>query len=314
MLRLNLARPIAALAIGASILVGACGGGSASPAASGSGPDADALEVVTTTTVLADLVGQVGGARVDVVSLVPKGGEVHTFDPTPADVQRVTDAQLIVMNGLGLDKWLADLVTDAGTSAPLLKLAEDLQGVELLTGDGEPGEEFNPHLWLNVAYASKYVDRIQEALTAAAPADAATFASGADAYRTRLAELDAFAKSELAKVPASDRKVVAFHEAFPYFAAAYGLEIVGTIVSAPGQDPSAGELADLVAAIRDNGVKAIFAEAQFSDDLVQTLADETGASVVANLYNDSVGDAPADTYEGMMRWNIARVMEALAAG
>jgi len=338
MVRLDLfSRRSAAVLLAASLAVAACSGSGASPAPSGgapAAPDADALKVVASTTVLADLVAQVGGSRVAVQSLVPKGGEVHTFDPTPSDVQRITEAELVVMNGLGLDEWLADLVADAGTTAPVVELAEDLEGVQLLEGghhegeeeheeeeehEGEEegeheGEEFNPHLWLNIAYASLYVDRIEEALSAAAPADAAAFEAGADAYRARLADLHEWAKAETATIPEDSRKVVSFHEAFPYFAAAYGLEIVGTIVDAPGQDASAGEIAKLIEVIRAEGVKAIFAEAQFSDALVRTIADETDAVVVSNLYNDSLGDAPADTYEGMMRWNVEQVVEALGPG
>jgi ABC-type Zn uptake system ZnuABC Zn-binding protein ZnuA len=105
--------------------------------------------------------------------------------------------------------------------------------------------------------------------------------------------------------------VVSFHDAFPYFAAAYGLTIDGTIVDAPGQDPSAGAIAALVQAIRDHGVKAIFSEAQFNPDLAQTIANETGATVVSSLYTDTVGDAPQDTYESMMRWNVDQVVAAL---
>jgi ABC-type Zn uptake system ZnuABC Zn-binding protein ZnuA len=322
-MRLNLRTArAAALATTLALAVAACGSPAATSAPTGpAAPDADALRVVTTTTVLADLVAQVGGNRVSVQSIVPRGGEVHTFDPTPADVQRITEAQLVFMNGLGLDEWLGKLVADAGSTAVVVELAEDLDGVELLEGghhdddehEGEEDEheEFNPHLWLNVAYASRYVDRIEEALVAAAPADAATFSAGADAYRERLAELHAWATEELGRIPPDARRVVSFHEAFPYFAAAYGLEIVGVIVDAPGQDPSAGQLAELVRAIRDNDVRAIFAESQFSESLVQTLAQETGVTVVANLYSDSLGDAPADSYEGMMRWNVEQVVAAL---
>jgi zinc/manganese transport system substrate-binding protein/manganese/iron transport system substrate-binding protein len=330
MMRLNLrrrrvgaTRVVATLAI-AALAVAACASPSATagPAASPS-PDGDALRVIATTTVLADLVAQVGGQRVDVQSLVPKGGEVHTFDPTPSDVQRIAQAQLVIMNGLGLDEWLGSLVADAGTDATIVELAEDLEGVELLAGeehegeeaeaeDEHEGEEFNPHLWLNVAYATKYVDRIEAALIEAAPADAAAFTAGAEAYRTRLAALHAWAIEETGRIPEDGRKVVSFHEAFPYFAAAYGLQIIGTVVDAPGQDPSAGALATLIREIRESGAKAIFAESQFSDDLVRTIAAETDAVVVSNLYNDSLGDAPVDTYEGMMRWNVERVVEALA--
>ena len=294
-----------------ALLATACD--SSEPAASGPTPGPDALRVVTTTTILADLVREVGGERVDVVSLVPKGGEVHTFDPKPADVQRVTRAQVIFANGLGLDDWLATLADDAGASAEVVRAGEDLPGVAYLAG-GHEGEAPNPHVWLNVAYASRYVDRIEAALAQADPANAAANGAAADAFRARLATLDAEIRAVIAALPEPSRVVVSFHDAFPYFAAAYGLTIVGTIVDAPGQDPSAGEIGDLVTVIRFSGARAIFAEAQFNPELAETIAGETGAVVVTDLYTDSVGDAPADTYEGMMRSNANRVVEALAGG
>lgn len=301
---------LAAVALG--IVVAACGpGGDASPSGAA---DGEALDVVATTTIFADMVRQVGGDRVRVEGLVPKGGEVHTFDPTPSDVRRVTEADLIVRNGLGIDDWLAKLVQDAGTDAPAVALAEDLDGVTLLQGAAGAGEAVNPHVWMNVEYAARYADRIAEALTGIDPDGAATYAEGLASYRETLAELDTYARNKIGAVPESSRNVVSFHDAFPYFAAAYGLTIDGTIVDAPGQDPSAGEIASLVEAIRANGVAAIFAEAQFNDDLVTTIAGETGVPVVSDLYTDSVGDPPLDTYERLMRWNVDRVVAALSGG
>jgi ABC-type Zn uptake system ZnuABC Zn-binding protein ZnuA len=308
------------------LLVGACGGG-AGPAGP-SGAD-ERLQVVATTTILADLVAQVGGERVSVTSLVPKGGEVHTFDPTPSDVRRIADADLVVLNGLGLDEWLADLVRDAGTDAPVVELGENLDGVAYLEGgphdeegeapaqetsDANAGEEVNPHLWLNAAYAAKYAERIAAALAAADPEHAADYEAGLAAYAKVLADLDASAKARLGAIPEANRAVISFHDAFPYFADAYGLTIDGTVVDAPGQDPSAGDVSALIKVIEAKGIKAIFAEAQFNDDLVRTLADETGATVVSNLYSDTLGDAPADTYAGMMTWNIEQVAAALGGG
>jgi ABC-type Zn uptake system ZnuABC Zn-binding protein ZnuA len=285
-----------------------------STSGSSTAPD-DALRVVATTTVLADLVEQVGGDDVVVTSLVPKGGEVHTFDPTPSDLQAVTSADLIVMNGLGLDEWHADIVADSGATATVVELAEDLEGVTYLAGeahaDEHEGEAVNPHLWLNVAYANKYVERIIETLSDMDPEIADRVSTRGEAYLARLAELDAAARDRIGEVPEADRVIVSFHEAFPYFAAAYGLTVVGTIVDAPGQDPSAGEIATLVEAIRASGAKAVFGEAQFSPDLAEIVAAEAGVAVETHLYSDSLGDAPADTYEGMMRWNVDRVVAAL---
>ncbi len=268
------------------------------------------VRVVTTTTILADLVAQVGGSRVAVDSLVPKGGEVHTFDPTPSDVRRLAAADLVFLNGLGLDDWLASLVTDAGTSAPVVRLGENLAGVNYIAG-GVDGQGVNPHLWLNAAYAAKYAERIAEQLKVVDPTHAADYDAGLAAYTAVLDSLDARLRETLGAIPEADRTVISFHDAFPYFAAAYGLRIDGTIVDSPGQDPSASDIANLIRVIKADNVRAIFAEAQFSDDLVRTLADETGAAVVSDLYTDTVGDPPFDTYVGVMTWNLDQVARGL---
>jgi ABC-type Zn uptake system ZnuABC Zn-binding protein ZnuA len=296
-------RGLAALLI--ALTAAACGTGGSK---AGAGAP---VKVITTTTIFADMVRQVGGDRVSVESLVPRGGEVHTFDPTPGDIRRITEAHLAFRNGLGLDDWLASLIEDAGTTAPLVALGEDLPGTTLIAGGEASGEAVNPHLWMNVAYGSLYAGRIADELTKVDPAGAADYRDGLATYQARLAALDADARDRLGAIPAANRTVVSFHDAFPYFAAAYGLTVDGTIVDAPGQDPSAGAIAALVDGIRTKGVRAIFAEAQFNPDLAQTIATETGATVVANLYTDSVGDPPQDAYESMMRWNVDQVVAAL---
>ena len=213
------------------------------------------------------------------------------------------------MNGLGLDDWLGRLASDAGATAPIVRLGEGLPGVTYLAG--EDLGKTNPHLWLNVAYAEAYVDRVAAALGRAAPADGAAFEAGAAGYKTRLGELDAWVRQQIATIPEADRSFVSFHDALPYFAAAYGLRLVGTVVAAPGQDPSAGQIADLVRAIKAAGVKAVFSESQFSPDLAKAIADEAGATVVANLYDDTLGDPPVDSYEGVIRWDVEQFVKAL---
>jgi ABC-type Zn uptake system ZnuABC Zn-binding protein ZnuA len=313
-MRLDISR-LWRVSIGATLialLTAACStAASAGPSDGSRTPQADALRVVATTTVLADLVAAVGGTNVSVSSLVPKGGEVHSFDPTPSDMTKVAEAELVFMNGLGLDDWLGDAIADVGATAPVIRVAENLPGVEYLTDDEHHGDGPNPHLWLDVAYARAYVERIGDALATADPAQALLYFAGSAAYDAVLEDLDTWVRNETATIPEANRNVVSFHEAFPYFAAAYGLTIVDTVVDAPGQDPSAGEVADLIAAIEAHDVKAIFSEVQFSDDLVQTIAEETGAVVVADLYNDSLGDAPVDTYEGLIRWDTERITAAL---
>ena len=300
------------LAVTAVLVIGGCGasdGGPGSTAAASGPPAGSTLNVVATNSVLADLVAQVGGDRVSVTSLVPRGTDPHAFEPRPSDAARLTRADLVVMNGLGLDDWLDRLIESSGTQAPVVRLGEDLAGVEYLAGE-DPAHP-NPHLWLDVSIAARYAGRIADALAEVAPSGAQAFESGSRAYAARLTQLDSWIREQIATVPQASRKLVLFHDAFPYFARAYGLEVVGSVVKAPGQDPSAGEMAALVDAIRASGAKAVFSEAQFPASLVRRLAEEAGASVVTDLYTDALGEPPLDTYEAMMRHDVERIVEAL---
>jgi ABC-type Zn uptake system ZnuABC Zn-binding protein ZnuA len=275
--------------------------------------------VITTTTVLADFVRQVGGERMTVDALVPRGGEVHTFDPRPSDARRVAAADLVVTNGLGLDAWLAQLAAEAGAGGvPQVALGENLEGVGYLApsqpgdeGSSPPGEGVNPHLWMNVEYARRYVGRIVEALSAANPDGAATYRANGGRYDAALGELDSWVRQRIGTIPQAQRRVVSLHDAFPYFAAAYGIEIVGVVVESPGQDPSAAEVAALIDVIRASHVRAMWSEVQFSPELAERIAHEGGATVVSDLYTDSLGDPPVDTYVGMIRWDVDRIVEAL---
>jgi ABC-type Zn uptake system ZnuABC Zn-binding protein ZnuA len=300
-LRLDISRVIIAAVLGATVLAGCAATGDGNTP-SGQDGDAGAIDVVASTTVLADLVRQVGGSHVTVSSLVPPGGEVHTFDPTPADIARVADAELVVMNGRGLDAWVADLAAASGSEAPILRLGEDVGGA---TGD--------PHLWMDVQNGIRYADRIRDELSRVDAANATSYRDQAKSYTERLTQLDRWAREQIAAIPAERRRVVSFHDALPSFADAYGLEIVGTVVDAPGQDPSAGEIAGLIDEIRASGATALFGEAQFNPELARTIAEEAGITVVTDLYTDSLGDAPADTYEGMIRTDVEKVVEALRA-
>jgi ABC-type Zn uptake system ZnuABC Zn-binding protein ZnuA len=293
-------------------------GGCASPGSSGSGAT---IRAVATTTILGDFVAYVGGDRLEVHAIVPPGGEVHTFDPSPSDLEQITSADVIFANGLGLDEWVTNLVTDAGAEAPTIHLAEELDGVEYLVPEGDDAgdvhedehghEEGNPHLWMNAGYAAKYVERIRDELTQLDPEGGETYAANAESYLSELAMLDAEIRTAFEDIAAEDRRLVSYHDAFAYFADAYGLEIVGTVTAAPGQDPSAGQVARLIDEIRELGVRAILAEAQFPADLAQRIAEETGIEVVSDLHSDSVGPPPNDTYLALMRADTERIAEAL---
>jgi ABC-type Zn uptake system ZnuABC Zn-binding protein ZnuA len=293
---------LAALAL--AVLLAACSNIGPSTA-----PSDGRLRVVTTSSVFADLVANAGGDRVTVTSLVPRGADVHTYQASPQDLRSAASADLFVMNGLGLDDWLEKTISSVSTGAPIVRLGVDLPGVVLLPGDTLATQ--NPHLWMDVANGTLYARRIADALVTADPDHAAEIQASTDAYVGRLADLDAWTREQVATVPPANRKLVLFHDALPYFARAYGLTIVGVAVEAPGQDPSAGEIADLVDAIRAAGVRAIFSEDQFPTALVDRIAAETGARVVANLYDDTLGDPPVDSYIGLIRWDVEQIVGAL---
>jgi zinc/manganese transport system substrate-binding protein/manganese/iron transport system substrate-binding protein len=294
------------------MLVAACGasGGSSGPHTFGEPsitPAPGAVRVVTTTTVFADVVRNVGGSQTDVRSIIPPGVGPEDYEPKPDDAKSLADAQLIVSNGVGLDDFLNRLLASgSGGNTPRLVLGE---GIPAITIDGQP----NPHFWLDPTLVKMYyLPKIVTALSAIAPADAATFQANATAYGTQLDSLDAQLKAKVDTIPAANRKLVTFHDAFPYFARHYGFELVGVVLANVGQEPTASELAALVQKVKAAGVKAVFSEAQFSPKLAQTLADEAGIKqVVTTLYNDALGPAPADSYPGMMRWNMDKIVEAL---
>ncbi len=296
-----------AVLVAALVVVGCTDPGPTRLASGAPAPDGDALRVVTTTTVLADIVRSVGGSRTDVRSIVPAGVGPEDYEAKPDDARNLADAALIISNGVGLDDFLNRLLASGGGGdTARLVLGEGLPTIDV---DGEP----NPHFWLDPTIVRNgYLPRIVAALGAAAPADVARFEANAAVYAAELDALDADLTSEVATIPAADRKLVTFHDAFPYFARHFGFELVGVVVANVGQEPNAAELAALVEQVKATGVKAVFSEAQFNPKLAQTLADEAGVDrVVTTLYNDALGPAPADTYPGLMRWNVRQIVEAL---
>jgi zinc/manganese transport system substrate-binding protein/manganese/iron transport system substrate-binding protein len=275
------------------------------PAAATPGPDA--LKIVTTTTVFADIVRNVGGSRVSVSSIIPPGVGPEDYEPKPEDARKLADATLIVSNGVGLDDFLDKLLTSGGGSqAPRVVLGDGIPTIDI---DGEP----NPHFWLDPTLVKQYyLPSIATKLKELDPSGAATYDANVASYAASLDALDDQLKAKVAAIPAANRKLVTFHDAFPYFARHFGFELVGVILQNVGQEPTAAELAHLIEKVKAAHVKAVFSESQFSPKLTQTLAQEAGiTSVVTSLYNDALGPAPADTYVGLMTWNVDQIVAAL---
>jgi len=302
-MRTFLGRSIVAPLLALMLLLTACE--SRPPQGQPTGPQK--LIVVTTLTVLADLIQQVGGDKVQVKALVPPGGEVHTYQPTPDDIKSVAQAKIVFYNGAHLEEWIDKTIRSAGKpNLPIVVLSEGLPLIK------ESGNDPNPHLWLDVANAKAYVEKIRDGLSKMDGANAGYYADRAKSYLAQLDELDKWIQAEVATIPKARRKLVTFHDAFPYFAERYGFSLHGVLVASPGKEPSARDLTALARRIKQERVPAVFAEAQFNPKAMEVLASDTGVRVITNLYNDSLSTGPeANSYIALMKHNVTQIANAL---
>jgi len=296
----------------ALLMVGAaCGGTSSSPSASTS-----SYRVVATTSVFADLARLALGDAVQIDSIVPAGIDVHTFEPAPSDAAKIAQADLILMNGLGLDDWVGSLIDAAQQpDENLLRLGEGLDEsdawVYLASPEANVEPTYDPHVWLDPIGASLYVRRIADRVTQERPGLSNAIGVASAEGLASIESLDAEVDAIFAAIPVADRKIVTFHDAFGYYARAYDITIVGVAIASPGQDPSAREIAALIDAIRAAGVTTVFSEVQFPSKVLNSIAAETGATVLADLYSDALGAAPGDTYLGAMRVNATAIAASM---
>jgi ABC-type Zn uptake system ZnuABC Zn-binding protein ZnuA len=266
------------------------------------------IKVVASIELFADLIRPVAGERAEVVVLVPAGADPHTYEPVPSKIVDISEADLVLINGLGLEETLLGVIENNVRSG--VRIVEMSAGLPVLQGE-EQGTG-NPHLWLNVRYAMHYVETARDALIQADPEGESVYGANAQAYLAELADLDSQVEQDIASIPAERRKLVTFHDAFPYLAERYGLELVGVVVRSPGQEPSAGEVADLTNTIEDQNVPAVFAEPQFSARVLDLAAKDAGVEV-CTLYSDAFGDG-VDSYVKLMQFNASELVRCLGGG
>lgn len=306
-----MSRRLAAALVALLVISAACGNTSGSPTASTS-----SYRVMATTSVFADLARLALGDSVQIESIVPAGIDVHTFEPSPSDAAKIATADLIIMNGLGLDEWVLSLIEAAHkNSADVLRLGEGLDVSDswiYLTSEksGTP-HAYDPHVWLDPNGAQLYVQRIADRVVQDRAELSARVRAASLSGVAALQGLDAEVRAMFAAIPEERRKIVTFHDAFGYYARAYNITIVGVAIASPGQDPSAREIAALIDAIRASGVTTVFSEVQFPSKVLTSIAAETGATVLANLYSDALGAAPGDTYVGAMRANATAIATSM---
>ena len=267
----------------------------------------DRLNVVASFSILGDLAGNVGGDRVSVTTLVGPNGDVHVYTPAPADAQKVANARLLIINGLGLEGWLPRLLQASGSKAPIITATK---GVAPL----ENGSDTDPHAWQSVVNAKTYVANISDALIAADPADAQVFRANAQAYLTKLDALDREVRAAVARIPQNRRKVISTHNAFGYFAAAYGIEFIAPEGVSTESEPSARDIGGIIGQIKSSKIPAVFLENISDPRLMRRISAETGAKIGGTLYSDSLTgeNGVAPTYIELVRHNIKTLTSALA--
>jgi zinc/manganese transport system substrate-binding protein len=304
--RYLLTRSLAALSLTAAAL--------STPAAA-----TDRIKVVATFSIVADFVRNIGGDRVELVTLVGPNGDAHVYSPSPADSRRLADAKLVVTNGLNFEGWISRLIKASGTRARVIEATSGLPPLRGAGGghshDHAHRPHADPHAWQSVENARRYVRNIRDGLIAADPAGRQDYETNAAAYLARLDELEREIRAAVARIPPERRRVISTHAAFGYFEEAYGIDFVAPQGVSTDAEASAKDVARIIRQIRTQNIKAVFLENIADPRLIERIGDETGARLGGKLYSDALSEAggPAATYIDMMRHNI-RTISAAAGG
>jgi zinc/manganese transport system substrate-binding protein len=288
------------------------------------------LRVVASFSVLADIVKHIGGEDVTVTTLVGPNGDAHVYEPTPADAKAVGNANLVVVNGLGLEGWMDRLLKSSSYKGPVVVASQGVTPRQMEEEADEHAKEApdqhgqreghahrlitDPHAWQDLANGRRYVATITAALAQADPAQAEAYQRRGEAYQAQLKETDQWVRAQIATVPPAKRRVITSHDAFGYFGAAYGVELLAPVGWSTEAEPSAKEVATLIRQIKKEGVKALFVENMSDPRLMQRIAAESGGVVGGTLYSDALSPpgTPGDSYLGMFRHNVPAMVEAMA--
>jgi zinc/manganese transport system substrate-binding protein len=274
-------------------------------------PAQEKPKVVATFSILADFVKQVGGDRLEIQALVGPNGDAHVYQPTPEDAKTLAGAKVIVTNGFGFEGWMERLIKASGTKAPTVVATK---GVKPRKTDDDHGHgDVDPHAWQSVPNAKIYVANVRDALAAADPAGKAAYEGNAVAYLAKLDALDAEVRAMVAKIPADRRKIITTHDAFGYFASAYGVAFIAPQGVSTESEVSARDVAKIITQIRKQKIPAVFLENISDDRLLKRIGQESGARIGGTLYSDALTDekGPAPTYIDMIRHNVKQLSAAL---
>jgi len=277
------------------------------------------LQIATTVAPITSIAANIAGdTDVSIVGIVPEGTNSHTFEPKPSDAATLESADVIFINGLVLEEPTKDLalanlkdgaaICELGTE--ILPESDYIYDFSFPREGGKP----NPHLWTNPPMAKAYAQVVRDVLSRRSPSNAATFAANYDAFALKVDALDEAMKTATATIPATQRKLVTYHDAYAYFAKHYGFTVIGALQPSSFDEPTPKEIADLIDQIKTEGVTAIFGSEVFPSPVLEQIGAETGVRYVDVLRDDDLIGAPGDpehSWLGLMRFNFATMVDAL---
>lgn len=298
----------------ATLLLAAC---NTSEGESTSDKDSGKVQVVTTYSILYDIVKNVGGDQIEIHSLAPIGSNPHEYEPLPEDVAKATDADAVFYNGLNLEAgnaWFDKLMETAGKGgedAPVFLMSEGVEA-KFLTTEGKEGEE-DPHAWLDVSNGIKYAENARDGLIEVDPENAEIYKKNAEEYISKLEDLHKRAQTQFQDIPKEERIIVTSEGAFKYFAAAYGIE--GEYIWEINQENQGTpkQITRIVDIINEKNIKGLFLETSIDPRSMEAVASETGVPIKGKVFTDSLGKPgeDGDTYIKMVEWNIETILEGL---
>jgi ABC-type Zn uptake system ZnuABC Zn-binding protein ZnuA len=268
------------------------------------------LKVLATTSMIADMARNVAGDRLDIICILPIGGDPHIYDPTPNDAQKAANADLIFVNGLTLEGWMKKLIVNSGTKAKIVVVTE---GVQAITSAEHKGAA-DPHAWMTASNGMIYTQNIFKALSQLMPKEKDYFEKNYNRYSAELAEVDTYIKNKILQIPDSQRILITSHDAFHYYGTRYGLRLESVMGTSTDADVQTSDIIRLVKVIKASGVSSIFIESTINPKLLKQLARDNHVVVGGNLFADSLGDenSGANTYLKMLRHNADVISKALS--
>lgn len=282
---------------------------------------------------LADITQNVAGERMHVDSIIPRGLDPHAFEPNPADVVKIAQTNILIVNGAGMEEWLDEVLENAGGERTVITASLGLTSRPVEEHQHEHAEEHenereeheseaehhhhegDPHFWLDPILVIRYTENIRDGFISADPAGKETYTQNAEHYIQKLKELDAWIKERVEEIPSERRLLVTNHESLGYYADRYGFKVIGAVIPSvsTGASPSAQQVAELVNDIRASGAPAIILETGTNPKLAEQIAKEAGVKIVTDVYTHSLsaGGGKAATYMDMMRYNTQTIVDSL---